>query len=149
MEVDVDNEAEQLIFHCLRVARSSASLYPIAHTVPTAAKRCWKKATVQTSFVCIIQKIVTFNKFLSPEKIPNYRRTHEKALKESGIGKGDMVQVNLSNGQTIKVRWDDRTADDKTAHRLGLNPLRGRWDIYSKSGQHPLDGIEVRSFQPA
>ncbi len=71
----------------------------------------------------------------------------EAALKKQGVGKGDLVEVTLSNGETLRVRWDDRTAQDGAARKLGLNPLRGRWDIYSKAGPHAMDGAGVASFR--
>jgi len=73
----------------------------------------------------------------------------EAALKKQGIGKGDLVEVTLSNGETVVVRWDDRTMQDEQARKRFGKPLRGRWDFYSKNGLHPLDGVSVVGFRKA
>lgn len=76
----------------------------------------------------------------------------EAAFKAAGIGKGDPVQLKLSNGQVITRTWDDRTAQDEdvlSGRIKGVTkPLRGRFDLYSPGGQHEFDGVAVTGFAP-
>lgn len=71
----------------------------------------------------------------------------EKKLVEAGVKPRDKVRLKLSNGQTVEGRWMDRTANDSQAARLGLKPLRGRWDLYSPAGKHDFDGVTVLGFE--
>ena len=71
----------------------------------------------------------------------------EKKLVEAGVKPRDKVRLKLSNGQTVEGRWMDRTANDSQAARLGLKPLRGRWDLYSPTGKHDFDGVTVLGFE--
>ncbi len=70
----------------------------------------------------------------------------EESFREKGIKPGDRVTITYGNGSKHTGRWMDRTANDKQAEKLGLKPLRGRFDIYSPNGRHAKDGVKVVSF---
>ena len=72
----------------------------------------------------------------------------EAELRGAGVKPGDFVKVTFKDGTTRVSRWMDRTADDAQAKKLGLNPLRGRWDFFAPDGQDSLDGQPVVSFTP-
>lgn len=69
-------------------------------------------------------------------------RDVEEMLKESGVGKNDLVELTLDNGRRVTVRFSDRTA-----RSVKGQALTGRWDIYNKKGLHPFDGVAVKSFR--
>jgi hypothetical protein len=73
----------------------------------------------------------------------------EAEFRARGIKPRDWVELTLSDGTKVRKQWDDRTASDETARKLGLSPLRGRFDFYNPSGVDPLDGVQVRGFQKA
>lgn len=73
----------------------------------------------------------------------------EQQLTAAGVQPNDWVNLQLSDGSTVRKQWSDRTANDKTAAKLGLQPLRGRWDFYSPGGVHAQDGLRVLSFTKA
>lgn len=73
----------------------------------------------------------------------------EAQFRASGIRIGDRVQITLADGSTMERVWDDRTASDDVARRIGLPPLRGRFDLYSPAGPHAKRGVQVTGFAPA
>lgn len=73
----------------------------------------------------------------------------EANLRASGVKPGESIMVKLANGEVRRVRWMDRTANDEQAKALGLSPLRGRFDFYSPSGKHGLDGVSVIGWEKA
>lgn len=72
-----------------------------------------------------------------------------KKFSEAGIKPGQQVTITYADGKTHTGRYMDHTADDNQAAKLGLSPLRGRFDIYSPDGKHPTDGSPIAAFQPA
>lgn len=71
----------------------------------------------------------------------------EQKFSEAGIKIGSRVNLKLADGSTISRVWDDRTADDATARRIGLQPLRGRFDVYHPDGAHPKRDVAVIGFE--
>ena len=71
----------------------------------------------------------------------------EAQFRAAGVEPGGDVMVTLKNGEKRRVRWMDRTANDATAAKLGLKPLRGRFDFYSPNGKHSLDGMAVTAWE--
>lgn len=71
----------------------------------------------------------------------------EMSFLENGIKPGDTVTLTYNDGTTHTGRWMDRTANDTQAKKLGLNPLRGRFDIYSPDGRHSRDGNKIASYR--
>ena len=67
--------------------------------------------------------------------------------KATGAKIGDKVVVTLSNGDKMVKRFDDRTMQDEQAIKKFGKPLRGRVDIYSPDGNHPLDGVKVAKVE--
>lgn len=88
-----------------------------------------------------------FNNRLTPESLA-VSPDIEQRFKAAGIKLGDRVDLQLENGQTISKVWADRTASDKVAKRLGLSPLRGRFDFYSPNGEHELESTKIVGFTP-
>lgn len=76
----------------------------------------------------------------------------ERAFRIAGVKPGGEVMVTLANGETRRVRWMDRTAQDEdvAAGRIkGVSkPLRGRFDFYSPGSKHRLDGVQVVGWKP-
>ena len=72
----------------------------------------------------------------------------EEQLRAAGVEPGDLIRVKLADGTTRATRWMDRTATDAQAKKLGLAPLRGRWDFFTPSGKEPHDGAAVVGFEP-
>jgi hypothetical protein len=70
-------------------------------------------------------------------------------FKASGIKQGDWVELELSDGSTVRRQYSDHTATDEQAKKLGLPPLRGRFDFFSPSGLHAKDGVPVVNFRKA
>ena len=70
-------------------------------------------------------------------------------FKASGIKRGDWVELELSDGSTVRRQYSDHTATDEQAKKLGLPPLRGRFDFFSPSGLHAKDGVPVVNFRKA
>ncbi len=73
----------------------------------------------------------------------------EQKMKDQGIKIGDPVTLHLADGTTVNRTWDDRTASDAQARKLGLKPLRGRFDFNSPAGLHPKDGVAVVGISKA
>ncbi len=71
----------------------------------------------------------------------------ERQLRAAGVKPTDEIEITYANGQTHRGRWMDRTANDAQARRLGLKPLRGRWDLYTPGGPSPLNDTPVTSFR--
>lgn len=67
---------------------------------------------------------------------------------DAGIKLGHYVHLYFSPTHYITRRWDDLTANDAQAKKLGLPPLRGRLDIFCPKDQYKdLDGKSVIGFQ--
>jgi hypothetical protein len=71
----------------------------------------------------------------------------QQQFQSQGIKLGDKVELKLSDGSTVARRYDDHTASDQEAQKLGLKPLRGRFDLRSVSGAHQKTGVAVLGFQ--
>lgn len=70
-------------------------------------------------------------------------------FKASGIKQGDWVELELADGSTVRRQYSDHTATDEQAKKLGLPPLRGRFDFFSPTGLHAKDGMPVVNFRKA
>jgi TP901 family phage tail tape measure protein len=57
------------------------------------------------------------------------------------IKPGDEVELLLSDGRKVKVRWDDRVPPSYKG-----KALTGRFDIFSPSGKQPFEGANVMGF---
>ena len=73
----------------------------------------------------------------------------QEQFKASGIKRGDWVELQLADGSTVRRQYSDHTATDEQAKKLGLPPLRGRFDFFSPSGLHAKDGVQVTNFRKA
>jgi hypothetical protein len=68
-------------------------------------------------------------------------------FKEAGIKPMEPVELTLEDGTKVVRHYDDHTASDQEARKLGLKPLRGRFDFRSVGGKQEKDGIRVVSFR--
>jgi hypothetical protein len=73
----------------------------------------------------------------------------QEQFKLRGIKQGDWVELQLADGSTVRRQYSDHTATDEQAKKLGLPPLRGRFDFFSPSGLHAKDGVQVTNFRKA
>jgi hypothetical protein len=73
----------------------------------------------------------------------------QEQFKLRGIKQGDWVELQLADGSTVRRQYSDHTATDEQARKLGLPPLRGRFDFFSPSGLHAKDGVQVTNFRKA
>lgn len=80
----------------------------------------------------------------------------ERDFAAKGIKPGDSIMLVLKNGEKIRTRWQDRTAQDSDFEPGGKyhgsnikGPLRGRYDLYSPGGKHKRTGSPVVSWEPA
>lgn len=71
----------------------------------------------------------------------------ETAFRAAGIAPLDAVEVQCGNGDVLSLIWGDRTATDAQAKKIGLQPLRGRFDIFSPNGKAAHDGQCVTGFR--
>jgi len=67
----------------------------------------------------------------------------EKRFKALGILPGEKVKLTLADGTQVVRTYDDHTATDEQAAKLGLAPLRGRFDFYDPTGRNPNDSAAV------
>ena len=72
----------------------------------------------------------------------------EEAFRKAGMVPKQRVQLELYSGAFVTLRWDDRTANDKQAAQIGLKPLRGRFDVYTKAVPTRLIDQRVIAFKP-
>lgn len=74
----------------------------------------------------------------------------EKQFTQAGYKLGDMVPVHTADGQVVTRRWDDRTATDAQAAKLGLQPLRGRFDFHAdpSGNASSLNDAKIVGFSP-
>ena len=70
----------------------------------------------------------------------------EKQLIDAGVKPKEIIRVKFKDGTTRTARWMDVTATDEQAAKLGLKPLRGRWDFFTPDGKESRDGMPVISF---
>jgi hypothetical protein len=70
----------------------------------------------------------------------------EKELLDAGVKPKEIIRIKFKDGTTRTARWMDVTATDKQAAKLGLKPLRGRWDFFTPDGKESRDGMPVISF---
>jgi hypothetical protein len=68
-------------------------------------------------------------------------------FKEAGINPLEPVELTLEDGTKVVRNYDDHTASDQEARKLGLKPLRGRFDFRSVDGKQEKDGMRVVSFR--
>lgn len=73
----------------------------------------------------------------------------EQKFKAAGLKLGDRVDLQMEDGQSISKVWADRTANDEQAKKLGLKPLRNRFDFYSPKGEHDLQSSKIMGFTAA
>jgi hypothetical protein len=73
----------------------------------------------------------------------------EAKLRAAGIKPNDKVELTLANGEKVVKIWHDRGATDDQARKLGIKPLRGRFDFYSPSGPDKRSDLAVLSFRKA
>lgn len=70
-------------------------------------------------------------------------RDVESLFKQAGVKPRGAVELILSNGQTLTLTWDDRTARSYKG-----KPLTGRFDIYCPNDEREaLDGVSVIGFK--
>jgi hypothetical protein len=74
----------------------------------------------------------------------------EKSVRAKGINPGDQLSVTMANGDIVKGRWMDRTAQDSDVSSGKIkgvsSPLRGRVDFYTPGGVNPYDGMGVSAI---
>ncbi len=68
-------------------------------------------------------------------------------FKEAGIKPMEPVELTLADGTKVVRNYDDHTASDQEARKLGLKPLRGRFDFRSVGGKQEKDGMRIVSFR--
>jgi hypothetical protein len=68
-------------------------------------------------------------------------------FKEAGIKPMEPVELTLEDGTKVVRNYDDHTASDQEARKLGLKPLRGRFDFRSVGGKQEKDGMRIVSFR--
>jgi hypothetical protein len=68
-------------------------------------------------------------------------------FREEGIKPMEPVELTLEDGTKVVRHYDDHTATDQEARKLGLKPLRGRFDFRSTGGKQEKDGMRIVSFR--
>jgi hypothetical protein len=70
----------------------------------------------------------------------------QEQLIAAGVKPKEFIRVKFKDGTTRRARWMDITATDEQAAKMGIKPLRGRWDFFTPDGKESRDGMPVISF---
>ena len=70
----------------------------------------------------------------------------QASLKSHGAKLGDTVLIHLADGDTIPAKFNDSTAQDADRLSKGKQPLRGRFDMWTKTKGHAKDGVAVLGY---